>query len=86
MGLHGYNIQGYSCVCIGMQGYTEVYMAKKGYMHIKLCSLLEGIDCSDCLQQKGPNHYRRVYHEGGNPIIPTCVTSNHHLIYSLNLH
>ena len=27
----------------------------------------------------------RVYHEGGNPLIPTCVTLIHHLIYSLNL-
>ena len=23
-------------------------------------------------------YYWRVYHEGGNPLIPTCVTSNHH--------
>ena len=30
-------------------------------------------------------YYWRVYHEGGEPLIPTCVTSNHHLIYSLNL-
>ena len=30
-------------------------------------------------------YYWRVYHEGGNPLIPTCVTSIHHLIYSLNL-
>ena len=25
-------------------------------LFIKLCSLLEGIYCSDCLQQKRPNH------------------------------
>ena len=30
-------------------------------------------------------YYWRVYYEGGDPLIPTCVTSNHHLIYSLNL-
>ena len=48
---------------------------------IKVCSLLEGIN------KNGPIkiHYRRVYHEGGDPLIPSCVTSNDHLIYSLNL-
>ena len=30
-------------------------------------------------------YYWRIYHEGGDPLIPTWVTSNHHLIYSLNL-
>ena len=30
-------------------------------------------------------YYRSVYHEGGDPLIPTCVTSNPCLIYSLNV-
>ena len=29
-------------------------------------------------------YYWRVYQVGGDPLIPTCVTSNHHLIYSLH--
>ena len=64
IGTHGFTwvfmgIQGYSCVFIGIQGYTEVYMGIQGYMlinlFIKLYSLLEGINCSDCLVQKWPN-------------------------------
>ena len=64
IGTHGFTwvfmgIQGYSCVFIGIQGYTEVYMGIQGYMlinlFIKLYSLLEGINCSDCLVQKRPN-------------------------------
>ena len=56
-------------------------------LFMKLCPLLVGMYCSDCPQQKRPNeiHYWRVYHERGDPLIPTCMTSNHHLIYSLNL-
>ena len=56
-------------------------------LFIELCPLLVGMYCSDCLQQKRSNQnlFWRVYHEGGDPLIPTCVTSNHYLIYSFNL-
>ena len=30
-------------------------------------------------------YYFRVYRVGEDPLIPTCVTSYHHLIYSLDL-
>ena len=52
-----------------------------------ICSLLEGLYCSDCLQQKRPNQNLLLVHisQGRGPLIPTCVMSNHHLIYSLKL-
>ena len=34
-------------------------------LYIKLCPLLEGMYCSDYLQQKRQIYYWRVYHEGG---------------------
>ena len=52
---------------------------------IKLCPPLVRIYCSDCLQQKRPNQnlfFRHISRERG-PTHHFCVTSNHHLIYSL---
>ena len=54
---------------------------------IKLCPPLVRIYCSDCLQQKRPNQnlfFRHISRERG-PTHHFCVTSNHHLIYSLKL-
>ena len=54
---------------------------------IKLCPPLVRIYCSDCLQQKQPNQnlfFRHISRERG-PTHHFCVTSNHHLIYSLKL-
>ena len=54
---------------------------------IKLCPPPVRIYCSDCLQQKRPNQnlfFRHISRERG-PTHHFCVTSNHHLIYSLKL-
>ena len=54
---------------------------------IKLCPPLVRIYCSGCLQQKRPNQnlfFRHISRERG-PTHHFCVTSNHHLIYSLKL-
>ena len=46
-------------------------------LFIKLCSLLEGIYFLIVLDKNGPIkiYYRRVYHEGEDPLIPTCVNA-----------
>ena len=56
-------------------------------LFIKLSPPLEGMYCSNCLQQKRPDENLLLARisRGRGPLIPTCVTSNHHLIYSLNL-
>ena len=65
------------CTCLKLGSLPFFFFMVASNLHInlliKLCSLLEGI-YSDCLQQKF--YYRRVYHERGYPLIPTCVTSN----------
>ena len=59
-------------------------------LFIKLSPPLLGMYCSDCLQQKQANQnpFLSLISRGRGPthpyLTPTCVTSKHHLIYSLN--